>query len=224
MAGFDLVIKNGTVIDPSQGLHAKKDIAVSGGVVHSIEDHIPDGDARDVIEADGLIVTPGLVDLHVHIWWGVAHLAIEADPSSLARGASPSGMWSSISFTVSPSTIPYTAPPPASNRKYFIVALPRLSSESGATTRAGSRKYLVSDARRKCKVPAVPPPSRLDWAAERVGCCGAGTRELLSQSLHISLPRYSLLGSGLALIALAGAGMSVGFSLIPTLSHEERGV
>ncbi len=87
MPGFDLVIKNGTVVDPSQGLHAKKDLAVTGGVVHSIEDHIPDGDARDVIEADGLIVTPGLVDLHVHIWWGVAHLAIEADPSSLARGA-----------------------------------------------------------------------------------------------------------------------------------------
>ena len=87
MPGFDLVIKNGTVVDPSQGLHGKKDIAITGGVVHSIEDHIPDGDARDVIEADGLIVTPGLVDLHVHIWWGVAHLAIEADPSSLARGA-----------------------------------------------------------------------------------------------------------------------------------------
>jgi len=87
MPGYDLVIKNGTVVDPSQGIHAKKDVAISGGTIQAIEDYISDGDARDVIEADGLIVTPGLVDLHVHIWWGVAHLAIEADPTSLARGA-----------------------------------------------------------------------------------------------------------------------------------------
>jgi dihydroorotase len=87
MSGHDIVIKNGTVIDPSQGIHAKKDIAVTGGKIAALEDHIPDGDARDVIEAEGLIVTPGLVDLHVHVWWGVAHLAVEADPACLARGA-----------------------------------------------------------------------------------------------------------------------------------------
>lgn len=87
MTGYDVVIKNGTVIDPSQGLHAQKDVAVASGRIAAVEDQIPDGDARDVIEADGLLVTPGLVDLHVHVWWGVAHLAIEVDPSSLARGA-----------------------------------------------------------------------------------------------------------------------------------------
>ncbi len=87
MPGYDLVIKNGTVVDPSQGIHAKKDVAISGGTIQAIEDHISDGETRDVIEADGLIVTPGLVDLHVHIWWGVAHLAIEPDTTSLARGA-----------------------------------------------------------------------------------------------------------------------------------------
>jgi len=84
---YDLVIKNGTVIDPSQRLHEKRDIAVSGGKIVSVEPSISDNNARDVIEAEGLLVTPGLVDLHVHVWWGVAHLAIEADPHSLARGA-----------------------------------------------------------------------------------------------------------------------------------------
>ncbi|MEX0761147.1 MAG: amidohydrolase/deacetylase family metallohydrolase [Dehalococcoidia bacterium] len=83
---YDIVIKNGTVVDPSQGLHAKKDVAIAGGKIRAIEDHVPDGDAHDVIEADGLLVTPGLVDLHVHVWWGVAHLAVEADPSCLYRG------------------------------------------------------------------------------------------------------------------------------------------
>lgn len=83
---YDVVIKNGTVIDPAQGVHAKKDIAVAGGKIAAVEDHVSDNDTHDVIEADGLLVTPGLVDLHVHVWWGVAHLAVEADPSCLYRG------------------------------------------------------------------------------------------------------------------------------------------
>ena len=83
---YDLVIKNGTVIDPAQGIHAKKDIAVAGGKIAVIEDYVSDGDTHDVIEADDLLVTPGLVDLHVHVWWGVAHLAIEADPACVHRG------------------------------------------------------------------------------------------------------------------------------------------
>lgn len=83
---YDIVIKNGTVVDPSQGLHAKKDIAVAGGKIRAIEDSISDKDTHDVIEAEGLLITPGLVDLHVHVWWGVAHLAIEADPACVYRG------------------------------------------------------------------------------------------------------------------------------------------
>jgi dihydroorotase len=83
---YDLVIKNGTVVDPAQGVHARKDIAVAGGKIAAIEDYISDADTHDVIEAEGLVVTPGLVDLHVHVWWGVAHLAIEADPACVYRG------------------------------------------------------------------------------------------------------------------------------------------
>ncbi len=83
---YYLVIKNGIVVDPAQGVHAKKDIAVAGGKIAAIKDYVSDNDTHDVIEAEGLLVTPGLVDLHVHVWWGVAHLAVEADPSCLHRG------------------------------------------------------------------------------------------------------------------------------------------
>ena len=83
---YDLVIKNGTIIDPAQGVHAKKDIAVAGGKIAAIQDYISDANTHDVIEAEGLLVTPGLVDLHVHVWWGVAHLAVEADPTCVYRG------------------------------------------------------------------------------------------------------------------------------------------
>ncbi len=83
---YDLVIKNGTVVDPAAGIHAKKDIAIAGGKIAAIEDYVSDADTHDVIEADDYLVTPGLVDLHVHVWWGVAHLAIEADPACVHRG------------------------------------------------------------------------------------------------------------------------------------------
>ena len=83
---YDLVIKNGTVIDPSQKTCVKKDIAVAGGKIAAVENYISDGNSHDVIEAEGLLVAPGLVDLHVHVWWGVAHLAIEADPACVYRG------------------------------------------------------------------------------------------------------------------------------------------
>ena len=83
---YDLVIKNGTVIDPSEKTCEKKDIAVAGGKIAAVENYISDGNSHDVIEAEGLLVTPGLVDLHVHVWWGVAHLAIEADPACVYRG------------------------------------------------------------------------------------------------------------------------------------------
>ena len=83
---YDLVIKNGTIIDPAQNVHAKKDIAVAGGKIAAIQDYISDANTHDVIEAEGLLVAPGLVDLHVHVWWGVAHLAVEADPTCVYRG------------------------------------------------------------------------------------------------------------------------------------------
>ena len=41
---------------------------------------------RDVIDATGLLVVPGLVDLHVHVYRGVADLSVEADPTCLGRG------------------------------------------------------------------------------------------------------------------------------------------
>jgi len=84
---YDLVIKNGTVIDPAQGIRDQRDVAISGGRIAAVEADIGDSNTHDVVEADGLLVTPGLVDLHVHVWWGVAHLAIEVDSTSLARGA-----------------------------------------------------------------------------------------------------------------------------------------
>jgi dihydroorotase len=83
----DVVIHGGTVIDPAGGLHERRDVAIGGGRVTAVEPHVGLGDTADVIDATGLYVVPGLVDLHVHVYWGVADLAIRPGPSDLARGA-----------------------------------------------------------------------------------------------------------------------------------------
>ena len=84
---YELLIKNGTVVDPAQGIHASKDVAFANGRVSIISDEIPASEAREVLDADGCFVTPGLIDLHVHVFYGVSHFGIEPDPTCLARGA-----------------------------------------------------------------------------------------------------------------------------------------
>src|SRR5579871_2931497 len=85
-AMYDLLIAGGTVLDPSSGLHAQRDVAVSGGKVAAVEESIARDGAASVIDARGLIVTPGLVDLHTHLFWGVSHYGVEADAACLAKG------------------------------------------------------------------------------------------------------------------------------------------
>ena len=84
---YQLLIKNGTVIDPAQGIHTRKDVAFANGRVSAISEDIPTSEAREVLDASGCFVTPGLIDLHVHVFYGVSHFGIEPDPTCLARGA-----------------------------------------------------------------------------------------------------------------------------------------
>jgi dihydroorotase len=84
---YDLLIKNGTLIDPARGLHAPKDVAFANGVVAAVRDNLPRAEAREVVDAAGKIVTPGMIDLHVHVFAGVSHYGVEPDPTCLAKGA-----------------------------------------------------------------------------------------------------------------------------------------
>jgi dihydroorotase len=87
MTLHDLVIAGGTVIDPASGLHARRDVAIADGRIVAVEPSIRESSDGDVLDASGLLVVPGLVDLHVHVYWGVADLSIEADRSCVGRGA-----------------------------------------------------------------------------------------------------------------------------------------
>ena len=72
----DLVLKNGRVIDPSQGLDRVTDIAFADGKVAAIGDGLTGRNERDV---RGKIVAPGLIDLHTHVYWGGTSLGVEAE-------------------------------------------------------------------------------------------------------------------------------------------------
>jgi len=67
---FDLLIKGGEVIDPHDGLRAIRDIGIRDHKIAAVEKNIPVEKAGKVINAHGLIVTPGLVDIHVHVYAG----------------------------------------------------------------------------------------------------------------------------------------------------------
>jgi len=83
---FDLLIRGGRVIDPSQNLEAVRDVAVQGGKIARVDAQIPPGQAREVISADGKIVTPGLIDIHTHVFPSVGPYGIEPDPYFVRRG------------------------------------------------------------------------------------------------------------------------------------------
>ncbi|NLS71263.1 amidohydrolase [Bradyrhizobium brasilense] len=76
---FDLVIKNGDVIDPSQSLRGKRDIGIRWGIIEAIEDEIPAARAARTIDASGKLVMPGLVDLHCHVYPYGSAIGIPAD-------------------------------------------------------------------------------------------------------------------------------------------------
>jgi len=83
----DLLIRGGTMIDPAGGRHERADVAVTDGRIAAVGPALSSAEATEVIEAAGAFVVPGLVDLHVHVYWGVADLSIEPGPNDLARGA-----------------------------------------------------------------------------------------------------------------------------------------
>src|SRR5215470_18383371 len=68
---FDLVIKGGEVLDPSQKLRARRDIGIRNAVIAALEPEIADSRAKQMMDAKGKLVVPGLVDIHAHVYPGV---------------------------------------------------------------------------------------------------------------------------------------------------------
>ncbi len=87
---YDLILKGGRVIDPSQGVDGVMDVAFAGGKVAAIGTGLTPGPETTVRDIAGLIVTPGLIDLHTHIYWGGTSLGIDADEFCRTSGVTTS--------------------------------------------------------------------------------------------------------------------------------------
>ena len=83
---FDLVIRGGEVVDPGGGREGRLDVAVKRGLIAAVEREIPADAAFTTVDATGLYVTPGLVDLHTHIFRKVTYWGIDPDPVASRSG------------------------------------------------------------------------------------------------------------------------------------------
>lgn len=68
MTEYELLLKNGHLIDPKNGIDAAMDIAIRDGRIAKVAEDIPSGQAAQSIDLAGLIISPGLIDMHVHVY------------------------------------------------------------------------------------------------------------------------------------------------------------
>ena len=83
---FDLLIKGGEVVDPGGGQSGRLDVAIKRSRIATLDRDIPAESAFRVIDASGQYVTPGLIDLHTHVYHRVTFWGIDPDPVAARSG------------------------------------------------------------------------------------------------------------------------------------------
>ena len=130
---FDLVVRGGTVVDPAQGITGVRDVAITGGRIERVAESIPEAGGGGVVDARGKIVTPGLIDVHVHVYEGVASVGIEADLVGVTRGVTSLIDGGSAGATTFPGFRAYVAEP-ARTRVYALLNIARPGMTVGNET------------------------------------------------------------------------------------------
>jgi dihydroorotase len=87
---YDLILTGGRVIDPSQAIDAKLDVAFANGKVAAIGPNLAGERHTQKKDVSGRIVTPGLIDLHTHVYWGGTSLGIDAEEFCRTSGVTTS--------------------------------------------------------------------------------------------------------------------------------------
>jgi dihydroorotase len=83
---YDLVLKGGSVLDPSSKLDGKQDVAVEAGKIARIAPDIAATEAARTIDVTGRVVVPGLIDLHAHVFEGVNRTGVNPDLAGVLAG------------------------------------------------------------------------------------------------------------------------------------------
>jgi dihydroorotase len=80
---YDLLLQGGRVIDPKNAIDARMDLAIANGRIARVAAAIPASEARRVINVSGLLVTPGLIDIHVHVYAGTGQRGAYSGDNSI---------------------------------------------------------------------------------------------------------------------------------------------
>jgi dihydroorotase len=83
---FDLLLTGGTVLNPATNTKQKLDVGITADRITAIDGHLPRANAKKTLDVTDCYVTPGLIDFHVHSYWGVNPYGFNADPICLASG------------------------------------------------------------------------------------------------------------------------------------------
>jgi len=85
-ASYDLLIRGGRVVDPSQKINGAMDVAITGGKIAAVAANIPANRAKQVFDASGKLVTPGLINVHAHLYRYVYPISVDPDAVGLPAG------------------------------------------------------------------------------------------------------------------------------------------
>jgi dihydroorotase len=83
---YDLIVSNARLIDPARSVDGPFDVGFRAGRVAAVAGSLAAAKAAERIDAAGMILAPGMIDLHVHVFDGVSHYGVPPDPTCLARG------------------------------------------------------------------------------------------------------------------------------------------
>ena len=87
---FDLLLTGGRLIDPRHGHDGIADIGIAAGRIAAVGPDLPRGGAGHIEDVSGLLVVPGLIDLHTHVYHKATSLGVDPNPS---RGVPPFRRW-----------------------------------------------------------------------------------------------------------------------------------
>jgi dihydroorotase len=85
-ATYDILIAGGHVIDPVSKTSGIRDVAIANGKIVKIEPNLPRAAARQIIDANGKLVTPGLIDIHGHVYDQAIQISIDPDIVGIPKG------------------------------------------------------------------------------------------------------------------------------------------
>ena len=85
-ASYDLLIRGGRVVDPSQKINGAMDVGITGGKIAAVAANIPANRAKQVFDASGKLVTPGLINVHAHLYRYVYPISVDPDAVGLPAG------------------------------------------------------------------------------------------------------------------------------------------